>query len=129
MLALDREERTRVVHGRAHLGAIAHQPGVGEQSPHARGRVLRDLARIEAIEGPAIRRALAQDDRPAQPRLRAFEDQELEEAAIAGDRDAPLGIVIANVEWCVRPRAASDPALHPPVRIPRASAATIASAS
>src|SRR5690606_8155270 len=60
--------------------------------------VARDLVEIEAVEGLAVGRALAQDGDPGEPGLRAFEHQELEETSIVVHRNAPLPIVVSEVE-------------------------------
>ena len=75
-----RERRCAFVNGGCDLQAVAHDAGVRQQRRRSwRRHRARHLARVEAVEGLAIVVALVQDGGPAQARLRAFENQELEE--------------------------------------------------
>ena len=62
---------------------------------------------IEASKDPAIVFALGQDHRPREAGLGAFEDQHLEQAPIVMARDAPLLVVVADVERVAPRRTAS----------------------
>jgi hypothetical protein len=107
VLALHLEERPRVPDARLHLEAVAHDAGVGEE-PRALPRVeARDLRGIEAAVRAPIGLALAQHRDPREPRLRALEDQHLEETAVIVDRNAPLLVVIGDVERIVPGPAAA----------------------
>src|SRR5882762_5596645 len=93
----DFEERARVADRRFDLEAVAHDSGIGHQSPHVACAEARDLCRVEPGEGPAIIVALVEDRRPRESRLCAFEDQELEQAPVVVDRHSPFLVVIAEV--------------------------------
>ena len=62
----------------------------------------RDPLRVEAGEGAPVALALVQDRRPRQPGLRALEHEHLEEVARVARGDAPLLVVVGDVEL-VRP--------------------------
>src|SRR5256712_7447532 len=67
-----------------------------------------DARGLEAVEGPAVRLTFLEDRRPAEPRLRGLEDEELEEAPVVVDRHPPLLVVVAeHRRVAVRPRAPS----------------------
>src|SRR5216683_48372 len=93
----DFEERTRVAYRRFDLEAVAHDSGVGHQSVHVAGAEARDLCGVEPGEGSAVIVALVEDRRPGKSRLRAFEDQELEQPPVVVDRHSPFLVVIAEV--------------------------------
>src|ERR1700722_1460407 len=57
-------------------------------------------------------RALLEDGVPAQARLRAFQDEELKPRAVIMHRHTPLGVVIRNRAFIMRPRATR---LHVPL--------------
>ena len=63
--------------------------------------MLRHPLVVEAEERVAKRVPLAQDREPAQSRLEPFEADLLEQAPVVGDREAPLAIVIRDVERVV----------------------------
>src|SRR4029077_13407147 len=52
------------------------------------------LLRIELAERAAVDLALAEHDRPTEPRLRVFEDEEVEVPAVIVGRHTPFPIVI-----------------------------------
>ena len=69
--------------------------------------VARDFLRVETVEGGAEGGALAQDGDPRQAGLEAVERELLEQGAIVPFRDAPLLVVIGEIERVdPRPRAA-----------------------
>src|SRR6266705_3276376 len=101
------EEGAGVADGGLDLEAIAHDPRVAEQPFDVAGAKARHLDRVEPGEGAAIVLPLVEDRGPGQPGLRALEYQELEQAAVVVDRDTPLHIVIADVQFAAEtPRAA-----------------------
>jgi len=106
VLGRHRQERARVGNGGVDLGAVAHDAGVAQQPPHVARVEARDLPGIEAGERAPVRRAFFQDRDPRQPRLRAFQQEELEEPAVLTDGDAPLAVVIDDVERIAGPEAA-----------------------
>ena len=68
---------------------------------------------VEAVEGGAVALAPVENGAPGEPRLRPFEDEELEESAVVVDGDAPLFIVVALHEGVVAgPRAAGEEIGH-----------------
>src|SRR5687768_11304144 len=87
-LALDVEERLRVRDRALDLAAVAHDAGVGEQTLHTLGGEARHAFGGELVEGAAIVLTLLEDRRPAQPRLRALERQELEQHPVVVCRHA-----------------------------------------
>ena len=71
-----------------------------------------DPRRVEAREGRTIAAAPGQDGRPAEPRLRALEDEEFEEPPIGAHGHAPLAVMIGNVGPAPGPVTASALARH-----------------
>ena len=57
-------------------------PGIGEQPLDVVGAEARDGLHVEPGEGTPVALALAQDRRPREAGLSAFEDQHLEEMAV-----------------------------------------------
>jgi hypothetical protein len=68
----------------------------------------RDAFGIEALERSAKRLALPQDRQPREPRLEALEAEPLVDAALVGDRAAPLLVVVAEVGRVTRRPAADE---------------------
>jgi len=101
------EKRGRVGNCGRDLQPVAHNPSVAQKRPHFTLVVARDLRRIEPIERPPVILALVENRLPAQTRLRTFEDQELEEHAVAVHRLAPLVIVVLDHQRLLRPMAAA----------------------
>src|SRR5204863_1177639 len=66
--------------------------------------------------GGAIPIALAEDRQPAQTGLGALQGQHLEEVAVVVDGDAPLLVVIRQVQRIVGGPAAADGHASPPAR-------------
>src|SRR6185503_6727995 len=104
---LHRQERSRVRDRRVDFQAVAHDAGVGEQRAFLRGAVLRDLPRVETIERLPVRGPLPEDRDPTQARLRALEDEHLEEPPVVVQRHAPFLIVVTDVERIVAAPAAT----------------------
>ena len=75
---------------------MADNSRIAEKTRDGGGREARDPLRIESGEGPAVPAPPAEHGGPAQPRLRSFEDEELEEAPVASERNAPLAVVIGD---------------------------------
>src|SRR5262249_51643101 len=97
----------RVVDGRLDLPAVPHDARIAEQP--------RDVARAEA--GDALERevrehlpeprALPEDGQPREPRLEPLEADLLEEPPVLAHGEAPLAIVVGDVEQVgPAPRAA-----------------------
>ena len=85
-------------------------PGSASSAATLRGVVARDLLRIETVEGGAEGGALAQDGDPRQAGLEAVERELLEQGAVVPFRNAPLLVVIGEIERVdARPRAAMKP--------------------
>ena len=79
------------------LQAIAHDAGIGQQSSYSRRPVASDASSIEAIEGAAIIFALIENGGPAKSRLRAFQNEQLEQLTVVMQRHTPLAIVVGDV--------------------------------
>ena len=58
----------------------------------------RDPLGVEAGEGATVALALVQDRRPRQPGLRALEHEQLEQVASVARGDAPLLVVVGDIE-------------------------------
>src|SRR5687767_229080 len=112
VLTLDGQHRPCVGDGGRDLGAIAHDAGIAEQCPRAGGGEPRHRARIEPGKRASIGRALGEDRRPAEPRLRALEDEELEQPPVVVHRHAPFLVVIALHRRTRGPRAALHDRAH-----------------
>jgi hypothetical protein len=67
-----------------------------------------NLRGIEPCEGAPVVLALVEDGFPRQSRLRALEDQELEEHPVVVHRHAPFRVVVGDAERRLRPGAALD---------------------
>src|SRR5262249_18842157 len=91
------------------LAAIAHDAGVLHQLLDALGRVARNLFRLETVERAAKVVTLAQNGDPGEPGLKAVENELLVKRAVVIFGDAPLLVVISDVERVLlRPRAALE---------------------
>ena len=95
---LHRSERFRVLNRRGNLQPIAHDPRISEQSGHFFRVVPRDLRHIEPIKSAPVIFPFVQNGRPAQPRLRAFQDEQLEPRAVIMQGHTPFGVVISEIE-------------------------------
>src|SRR5688572_10435424 len=80
------------------LAAVAHDPLIAQQANDVACAESRDSLGLEAGERFAESFALPQDRDPTEPGLESLERELLEEAHIAGDGYAPLGIVIPHIE-------------------------------
>ena len=91
---------------RCNLHPVTHDASVLQQSSNLPPVVARHALRIETIESGAVILPLAEDCVPTQARLRALENQELEQLSVIVLRDAPFFIVIADRELIASPFAA-----------------------
>ena len=94
----DRQIGLRVADGRFDLAAVAHDPGVAQQSLDISLAIARDLRGLEPVEGRAEPLAFAQDGDPGQPGLETVQDQLLPQRAAVDIRPAPFVVVIGNVK-------------------------------
>src|SRR5207245_11189678 len=79
--------------------------------------VAHDLRGVESVERLPVPRAAAQDHGPAEARLRALEDQELEQLPVVVERHPPLSVMIADLQPASGPLA--PPHASPPPAIRR----------
>src|SRR6185503_9643838 len=105
-LLLHGEKRLRVAHGAFDLQAVAHDAFVLHQERLTGSGEARDLGRIKSGKGAPVVRALFQDRRPAQPGLRAFQRDELEQHAVVVHRHAPFLVVVGDVQRAGGPATA-----------------------
>jgi hypothetical protein len=106
---LHRQKHLRVLDGGRDLEPVPHNARVREQLLHLGVAVTRHFRGIEPIQHFAITLALLQDDVPAQPGLRALQNQELEPHPVIMHRHAPLLVMVANRQFIARP---GTPLLH-----------------
>src|SRR4029079_13520639 len=90
------QERPRILDRRLDLAPISDDAGVADERLDLARIVARDSLRVEGVERADVGLALAQDRDPAEAGLRAFEHQELEEAAIVVHGHAPFRVVIGD---------------------------------
>src|SRR5204862_2824598 len=88
---------------RRNLQSVAHDPGVAEQPFHIARAVTRDLLRTKTVERFAIVLPFLENRRPAEPGLRALEDEKFKQLSIVVNRHAPFLIMIADVWFSSRP--------------------------
>ena len=100
------EEGFRVTDGRSDFQAVADDTSVGQENGDVRGVVAGDFGGVEMIERAAVVFAFGEDGGPAEAGLGTFEGDEFEEGAVVVVRDAPLGVVIGDVERFGGPGAA-----------------------
>jgi hypothetical protein len=102
----ERHERARVLNRSLDLQSIADDARVREQALHACRRESRDARRVEAGKRRPIRRTFSKNRDPAEACLCPLKYEHLEEARRHTDRDAPLVIVIGDIqEVATCPRA------------------------
>ena len=80
------------------LQSVAYDPGIAEQFSELPLSVSRDLAWLEIVKGAAVALALSQYGDPAQPCLRAFENEQLEQSSIIVERATPFTVVVGDVK-------------------------------
>src|SRR4029453_12690881 len=83
-----------VLHRAGVFDPVPYDPWVGRQLAHPSRRISRDLLWIELTECAAVALAFVEHDRPAESRLRGFENEELEVSAVVVGRHTPLPIVV-----------------------------------
>jgi hypothetical protein len=96
MLALDREEGARIPDGTFDLAAVADDARIPQESLDRGGREARDPPWVESCERPAVPASPPEHGGPVEPRLRSFEDEELEETPVGVERNAPLAVVVGD---------------------------------
>src|SRR5579864_110921 len=96
--APDAEKGAGVVDGGLDLQPVADDAGVAEQPPDVAGAEARYLCRVEPGKGAAVVFALLQDREPGETSLGAFQGQELEQPPVVMNRDAPLAVVVTDVQ-------------------------------
>ena len=106
-------ERLRILDRRIDLEPIADDAGIREQAGPFLRSILRDFRRVEVVQRLPVVVSFLEDGLPAQTRLGAFEDEELEQDAIVMHRHAPLAVVVADHELRFRPRTAIHLSLRP----------------
>ena len=85
------------------LQAIANDSFVREQLLNPALIVSCDLSRVEIVESAPVILAFSQNRFPAEPGLRTFENQKLEQCPIVVNGDTPLTIVIIDRQWSLCP--------------------------
>ena len=105
-LLLHRQKRLRVLDRRRDLQPVADNAGIGHQLRTPFCVILRNFLRIEPIKRFAIILPLRENRRPAQPRLRAFQNDEFKQRPVVVMRATPFLIVIFDIERFGRPRTA-----------------------
>src|SRR5262245_1424965 len=91
---------SRIVDDRFDLAAMADDAFILEQTADVALRETRYPVEIEIMERCAEVLALCEDGAPAQSGLKTLQAQFLEQSLIITDREAPLGIVIAEKLRC-----------------------------
>ena len=100
-LFLHRQKRLRVPDSGGDLQPVPHNRRITGQLVDPGLGVARHLRRIEFAECAAVAHAFLEDSRPAQARLRAFENEELEVCAIVMRWHTPFAIVILTHQLVV----------------------------
>jgi hypothetical protein len=90
-----------VYNGGFDLQSVAYNPGVVEQLSELSLSISRDPGRLEIVKGSPVTLALSQHGDPAQPCLRAFENEKLEQPSIIVERSTPLAVMVGNVELVI----------------------------
>src|SRR6267142_6808065 len=88
------KKRLGVPHRGRDLHPVPDDPRIGRQLVDSRVGISRDLIRIKPAECAAVALALIEHDRPAESRLRSFENEKLEMSAVIVSRHTPFPIVI-----------------------------------
>ena len=89
------------------LRRLRTMPGSRRSAARRRASKRATLRGSKLREGAAVAGALVQDRGPGQPRLRALQDQHLEQPAVIVHRASPLLVVVAQVERIVERRPAT----------------------
>jgi len=99
--------RARIAYESGHFEPVAHDARVPQQLALPLRTVARHLLGIEAIEGPTVILALAQDREPAQTGLSALETEHLEQSRVVVQGQAPFLVMVGDIERILgAPRAA-----------------------
>jgi hypothetical protein len=107
VLTLDREEDARVPDGALDLAAVADDPRIPQETCYGGGREARDPTRVESCERPAVPAPPPEHGGPAKPRLRPFEDEELEQPPVGAERNTPLAVVVGDLGLAAGPVTAA----------------------
>jgi len=107
VLALDREEGARIPDGALDLSAMADDARIAQDALDRDRREARDPSRIESCERPAVPAPPPEHSGPAEPRLRPFEDEELEQPPVGVERNAPLAVVVGDLGLAAGPVTAA----------------------
>ena len=97
-MALHLDKSFGIHDGGFDLQSVAYDPGIVEQFSELPLSVFRDLAWLEIVKGAAVALALSQYGDPAQPCLRAFENEQLEQSSIIVERATPFTVVVGDVK-------------------------------
>src|SRR5438132_9019333 len=97
-LFLKLEKRLGIPDRRFNLGPVANDPRIRKQRRDLPLVVAGDLPRVEPVEGAPVGVPLAEDRAPAQPRLGTLENEKLEKDVIVVQGNAPLLVVVGDVE-------------------------------
>jgi hypothetical protein len=112
-LALDRKERPGIGDRGLELEAVAHDARVAHECPQFARAETGDLRGVESCKRAAVVLPLPQYRVPGEARLRAFQDEELEQPAVIVHRGAPFPVVISDLQLiALTPRAAALHALR-----------------
>src|SRR3989338_11611583 len=96
-LALHVEKLLRVGYCRMYLQAIAHDSRILQQRFYFTCVIAGNARRIEIIESGPVILAFAQDGYPAQPGLRAFENEKFKQGLIVVQWHPPFAVMIAAI--------------------------------
>jgi len=96
--SVERKRRARIADDSLDLAAVADDACIAEQPLDIGLAEPRDPLGTPVREGASIALALAQDRRPRQACLGAFEIEQLEEGTVVSLRNAPLLVVVGDVE-------------------------------
>ena len=92
--SLHQQKRLSVLDGGRDFHPVPDDSRIDSQFVDSRLRIPRDLLRIELAKCAAIALAFIEHDRPAESRLRTFENEKLEMCAVTMGRNTPFPIVI-----------------------------------
>jgi hypothetical protein len=97
-MALHLDKSFGVHDGSFDLQSVAYYPGIDEQFSELPFSVSCDLAWLEIVKGGPVALALSQYGDPAQPCLRAFENEQFEQSSIIVERRTPFTVVLGDVK-------------------------------
>src|SRR5207244_6813469 len=93
-LLLHLQKTPRIGHGACDLQPVADDARISQQASHISLSESCYLLRVEVFKRLLEVISLAQDRDPAQPRLKALENEHLEDLPILMDRHAPFLVMI-----------------------------------